>query len=218
MSVSRISTWIVAALAVGALSAACGGAGASSDGVASANGGSSAKNASAKNKADPQQAGLDFARCMREHGVDVPDPESGQAGFAVRIDGSASSGGAGGAGPSVQAAGPSGPIDVGDNGAFEECRHFLDDAIANSDRAPDPQMADRALKFAQCMRDHGVDMPDPQVNGGMVAIQIGNGVDPNSPTLQAAQEACKDLMGPPGGAGATKGGPGIGFSTGTAKS
>ena len=214
MSVSRISTWIVAALAVGSLSAACGGAGASSDGVASANGASSAKNASAKNKADPQQAGLDFARCMREHGVDVPDPETGQAGFAVRIDGSASAASA----PTLQAGGPGGPIDGADNSAFEECRHFLDDAIANSDRAPDPAMADRALKFAQCMREHGVDMPDPQVNGGAVAIQLGGGMSPDSPTMQAAHEACSQFLGMPDGAGGAKGGPGIGFATGSAKS
>ena len=48
----------------------------------------------AKDK-DPQQAALDFARCMREHGVDMPDPEVDDKGrIRVRI-------GAGGPGGGV---------------------------------------------------------------------------------------------------------------------
>jgi len=55
---------------------------------------------------------------------------------------------------------------------------------------------DVALKFAQCMRQHGVaDFPDPN-SSGQIAIQASGGpggsdLDPNSSTFQAAQEACK---------------------------
>jgi hypothetical protein len=59
-----------------------------------------------------------------------------------------------------------------------------------------------ALKFSQCMRAHGLsDFPDPSSTG---AIQIGgpgSGLNPQSPSFQAAQKACAKyspkLGGPP---------------------
>ena len=52
------------------------------------------------------------------------------------------------------------------------------------------------LKFARCMRAHGVPkFPDPDPNG---LTNIGNtGVDPNSPQFKSAQQACKQYA-PPG--------------------
>ena len=56
------------------------------------------------------------------------------------------------------------------------------------------------LAFTECMRDHGVDMPDPQMakpaTGG---AKPGNAViavegDPDDPTFQEANEACEPLM------------------------
>jgi hypothetical protein len=53
---------------------------------------------------------------------------------------------------------------------------------------------DRALAYAQCMRDNGVpDFPDPERSGGGVRITPGGGVDPDSSEFVAAQEACRDL-------------------------
>lgn len=63
---------------------------------------------------------------------------------------------------------------------------------------------ERALKFAQCMRDHGVPMEDPQFDGDKVQVQIGEpGAAPlDKSKVQAAQEACKQWapVGGPGGA------------------
>ena len=182
--------------------------GASGDEVASATGAPAETTSAKKKNVDPQQAGLDFARCMREHGVDMPDPGAGQGGFAVRIGG-----------PPDASSAPTAAVSLDDNEAFQECRQFLDDAIASGEGPIDPEMADRALKFAQCMRDHGVNMPDPQIDGGSVSIMIGEGMDPDSPTLQAAHEACAELFGPPGGEGAelrqgVGGGPGLGVRGG----
>ncbi len=53
-------------------------------------------------------------------------------------------------------------------------------------------------QFSACMRSHGVpNFPDPGSGGG---IQIGpsSGIDPRSPTFQAAQQACQKLL-PNGG-------------------
>jgi hypothetical protein len=62
-----------------------------------------------------------------------------------------------------------------------------------------------ALKFAQCMRSHGVNIPDPQTSGsgGGFRIQVGGpggpgGVNPDSTTFQNAQKACQSLL-PNGG-------------------
>ena len=77
------------------------------------------------------------------------------------------------------------------------------------------------LGFAQCMRDHGIDMPDPEFeNGGMVRIGGGPGsngdegpaFDPRSDAFQAAAEECRaqygDLLPGPGG-DSSDGGPSV---------
>src|SRR5438094_614227 len=56
--------------------AACGGGGSNDPRVASLGGASAATSTTAaQTQADTQQAVLDFARCMREHGIDMPDPQ-----------------------------------------------------------------------------------------------------------------------------------------------
>jgi hypothetical protein len=54
------------------------------------------------------------------------------------------------------------------------------------------------VKFAACMRRHGVpNFPDP--NGqGQVSIKSGSGIDPRSPKFKAAQQTCQKLL-PNGG-------------------
>jgi hypothetical protein len=185
-----------AGVALCLLATACGGSPkASADGVASAGDGSSARNAADTKSTDPQQAGLDFAKCMRDHGVDMPDPVAGEGGRVMM-----------GSGPG------SGELRVNTSGppaGFEEadaaCRHFLQDLIGDGAGPIDPKEQDRALKFAQCMRDNGVDMPDPDFTGGGIRVTIGTpgggGISPDSEVFQAAQKACGSLFGPAGGGG-----------------
>jgi hypothetical protein len=53
------------------------------------------------------------------------------------------------------------------------------------------------LKFAQCMRSHGVsDFPDPGADGGGLQFQGSGGINPQSPSFQAAQRACQRILGP----------------------
>jgi hypothetical protein len=55
-----------------------------------------------------------------------------------------------------------------------------------------------AAKFSACMRAHGVEnFPDPSSGGG-ISIGPSSGIDPESPTFQAAQQACQKLL-PNGG-------------------
>jgi hypothetical protein len=54
------------------------------------------------------------------------------------------------------------------------------------------------IKFAQCMRTHGVpNLPDPSSGGGGIQIAPGSGLSPASPAFKAAQQACAKLL--PGG-------------------
>ncbi len=56
------------------------------------------------------------------------------------------------------------------------------------------------IKFADCMRAHGVpNFPDPGSGGG-ITLTPGSGVNPQSPAFQSAQNACSKLL-PGGGPG-----------------
>lgn len=189
-----------AALLVLALAgAACGSSPSeSADGIATAGGSSSKKASTKQGSTDPQQAALDYAECMREHGIDMPDPEFSGDGKGMVVIGP-TAGSAGGRG--TVGAAPAPPD--GFEEAHEACRHYMDGLVQDGQAQMDPEAQDRALKFAQCMREHGVDMPDPDLSGGAVRIQIGRegGLDPLSDTFRKAQEACGSLFGPAGGGG-----------------
>src|ERR1051326_8327017 len=52
------------------------------------------------------------------------------------------------------------------------------------------------VKFAQCMRDHGVkDFPDPDASGALTIDGVVNGssIDTDSAAWKTAIDACKDL-------------------------
>jgi hypothetical protein len=124
--------------------------------------------------ADPQQAALDFARCMREHGVDMPDPEVDDQGrIKVRI-------GAGGAGRR--------PDPAKLEAAQKACGSLM--GGGDGDRQIDPAERDAMVAFARCMREHGVDMPDPTGDGLVVRRDDDSGPDPESEGFKAAEQAC----------------------------
>jgi hypothetical protein len=71
---------------------------------------------------------------------------------------------------------------------------------ASSGGPESPTVAADFLKFAACMRSHGVpNFPDPSSHGG-IQIAAGSGVDPASPAFQSAQNKCQKLL-PGGGPG-----------------
>ena len=151
---------------------------------------------------DPEDAQLAFTRCMREKGIDMPDPVGGAGGGMVAID-----------------AGKTDPQEM--QAAFEACGKLLGPAGGTTTQV-DPEMQDKMVKFAACMRDHGVDFPDPVVSGGGVTMQVGGAagaIDPSSTKFQDASEACQPILGDlpgvvSGGGGA---GPGVVVSPGGAQ-
>jgi hypothetical protein len=64
----------------------------------------------------------------------------------------------------------------------------------NRGQAPSPaeqaRFLDQALKFARCMRAHGIQMSDPQADGNGIRMG-GPKLDPDSPAFQRAQKACE---------------------------
>jgi len=171
--------------------------------------------AKATSSSDPRQAMLRFAQCMRQHGVDIPDP-NGNGAITVQGDAGGSS-----SGPQ------SGPGSVDPNSptfqaAQTACQKFMPSGGPGNLTAQDIKANQaKGLKFSQCMRSHGLpNFPDPQSDsgGGSTFQQSGgpgakNGApgaalsingqtftfDPSDPAFQKAQQACSSILGIKGG-------------------
>ena len=65
---------------------------------------------------------------------------------------------------------------------------------AGADPAADKQKVHNAeVKFAHCMRDEGVDFPDPSSDGRTsIRVGPGTGIDPQE--FEAAQKACEKFQ------------------------
>ena len=176
----RVPALLAGTLLAGtALLGACGqGAGTAGEPVARAGGGPSASP-----PLSPEEAGLRFARCMRENGVDVPDPEPGTGGrMGIPLDG----------GVDVEAV----------QEARKACEEFA--PAGTGPGAVDPEVQDRMRDFAKCMRENGVDVPDPGPGGGPVVIGPEAAGVPQA-VQEAANEACMPLLELDGGASAPVG-------------
>lgn len=181
---------LVSALALAAALALAGCAKDDGNGIASANSGRQ-DSAAAATTLSPEESAFKFAQCMRDHGVDMPDPQvDGSGGFGVTVDG--------GSGQALTRE----EIDA----AMEACREYAPFG-GDPNVQPDPQAQENMLKFAQCMRDNGVEsFPDPDGSRLMIDQSIGG-----DPDFQTAQEKCaKEFL--PGAV--TNGGPGAGPGVG----
>jgi hypothetical protein len=138
---------------------------------------------------------LAFSRCMRTHGITAfPDPSS-QGGLDLN-------------------AGPGTGLDPKSpqfKAAWRACRPLLPPRRTLSP-AQQAQARAQDLRYARCMRAHGIsNFPDPSSQGG-IALQPkpGSDLDPNNPRFRAANKACQHEQ--PVGGGSfgtnTSGGPG----------
>jgi len=126
---------------------------------------------------------LDLAACMRANGLpDFPDP-------TVAADGTIQ----------VFPGGP--PEDLDPDGlarAQEACADLIDDVVIGFLPEDTTELEDRFLAFAECMRDNGVDMPDPDFSAGFFPGPGGGGIfgdiDPEDPAFQEAADACSYLF------------------------
>ncbi|MGA2528978.1 MAG: hypothetical protein ABSG36_07415 [Acidimicrobiales bacterium] len=178
--------FILALAAGGLIGAACGGS--PSAGVANLGSArsttptsSSQTAGSGGSAAAKYKAAFAYVDCMRSHDVSkFPDPTSdGQINVDFAHGGKSGS-------PASSGIDRMSPQYISAN---ETCHHLL------PGRAPTPAQNQQALakelKFAQCMRSHGVsNFPDPT----SAAVVHLIGVDQNSPQYQGAQKACEALV------------------------
>ena len=136
---------------------------------------------------------LRFADCMRDNGVDFPDP-------TVDADGSVQFGfrpGAGG-GDELRELGRDPDLPT----AREACEGLLEGLSfgPGSGNFDTTELQDTLLEFAQCMRDNGVDMGDPDLSNfgpgggddGPGGGPFGGAIDFGDPDVVAALEVCQE--------------------------
>lgn len=187
---------VLALASVAGLLAACGG---SSDGSAgavadlppepapAADGSTAAAEAPASEttgSSDPQQSILDFTECLRDQGIEVDDPDfsGGRPDF--------------GGGQAVDMTDP----DVQE--AFEACRSSLQGIGQQFSEEDRQAFQDAALQMAQCLRDEGLDVEDPDLSGdgpgaGGAAGPGGGpfgGLDLQDEDVRAAVDACQETL------------------------
>ncbi len=108
-----------------------------------------------------------YVECMREQGIDMPDP--------------------GPNGEIMQTHGPG-----FDQEAYEEAQEICHELAPEGGRYyRDPEHDERQREYAQCMREHGVDMQDPEP-GGPIVVSQGPDTDPGE--IEEAQEACQHIL------------------------
>ena len=124
----------------------------------------------------PEDAMLAWAQCMRDHGVDVPDPTDGH--YRLGDPGSVT--------PEQGEA------------ADDACEPWQ--RMAESGAGTTPLTAEQKQSFldhAQCMRDRGWDMPDPTFEGGQVESEFRRGAEsgtgdpaPGDPQFEQDMQEC----------------------------
>jgi len=203
--------WLAALAALVLAAAGCGGSG-DSQGVASLEEATEdAAPSTTAAEVDREQAMLDYAQCMRDHGVDMEDPtvdENGDLRMA-RPSGSREGGAFDPAEREVMEA------------AREACATYFEGFAQQFEGRDLTEMQDLMLEYAACMRENGVDMEDPDFSaqgGGPGAgdrLQFGEGtLDPTDPVFQAANEVCQEIFGATGLPGFLGGSPGGGMGPG----
>jgi hypothetical protein len=145
-----------------------------------------------------------FGKCLREHGIEAQTSPSGpgQQGFGIRVKGTG--------GPAKMEA------------AQRACAR-LRPAPHKVNLSPQQKVAaeEGVLRFAKCMREHGIDVHASTAEGGaqiQIRSKAGEGPNPESPAFQSAQKACQKLLpfkGHPPGAGPPEAGHGTSGGAGT---
>lgn len=138
---------------------------------------------------------LKFAKCLRDHGIDAPDPtRDANGGIKQKVD-----------------SGPGKLDEAAMERAQKACEKYM---VIGGGEAPDPaeqaKRQDAFLAYARCMRAAGINMPDPKFAGNRVTMGVragAGGPDPESPAFKTADKACHPKLAAvdgPGGAQAAK--------------
>jgi hypothetical protein len=151
----------------------------------------------AEEQKDAEAELVKWAECMRENGIDIPDPTAdGEGNLRMVRPAQRATGGSDEA--------PSGAVRVGEE--FQKAREECGDPPRIPGAGPSEEdlkeLQENALALSQCMRDEGIeDFPDPDFSGSGpgagVRVTVGGplgGVDREDPEVQAALEACREKL------------------------
>lgn len=166
-SVTRGSYPLAGLVAITVLVAGCGGPG------------SASKTPGAGSPGPSQQNGVAFASCMRSHGLpNFPDNAITvtSRGLMLRV---------------VPGMDPNSPQF---QSAAQSCQQYLPKTASGGSSPSSGSSTQAVLKFANCMRSHGVkNFPEPD-SQGHVLVQGGGDLNPKSPQYQSAMQACRHLL------------------------
>jgi hypothetical protein len=138
-------------------------------------------------KTDEITAMRNFAKCMRANGVNMSDPVQEGGGSRVEVKGDKNM------------------TPEKEQAAQAKCRHLQPNGGEPPKQSPEQIAAMR--KFSKCMREHGINMPDPDDQGRVTVKQTAKagsggqysvGGDPNSQKFKDADKACRQFA-PRGG-------------------
>lgn len=184
-------TWLLAVVAL--VLAACGtqtgddgGNGAGAEAVATLEEGNDTDSGSGSGNqpVDAEEAMMAFAECMQDLGVDVEvtvGPDGNPGIMMQRHEGD----------------GPSG-FELAD-----QCRHHLEGITSEFHPEDQSELMDQVLELVRCIRDQGIDMPDPDIASGGFMFRPPE--DVTEAEFLAAIAAC-DQFRPQGGGRAMGGG------------
>jgi hypothetical protein len=166
----RLLFTVCALAAASSLLAGCGGG--STDAAARTE-------AAASHRSD--QGMVQFARCMRQNGVNMPDPVHRPGHDGLSID--------------LPERGPA------TTDAYRACGHFMQATIELKQRAAarsiTPAVRLGLIHYAGCMRGHGISMLDPDALGQLTLGNVagmGNGFGRYTPQFHSADQSCRHLL------------------------
>jgi hypothetical protein len=173
---ARTVVAIVAAAGLALLAAACGG---SSGSHVAHLGSTTARPGSSTNSQSATDQPLAFSHCMRSHGVSkFPDPDSSGVWPKSQVELAADNSG-------FQA-------------ATQACGHLLPDGGPGVPPSPAvvQQIQNDMLKFARCMRSHGVpNWPGITLDRGRAIFDPeAVGIDTSSPQISSKMRACEHVF------------------------
>ncbi|MFQ5968421.1 MAG: hypothetical protein ACE5MI_12565 [Acidimicrobiia bacterium] len=128
-----------------------------------------------------EESFLAFTQCMRDEGIDLPDPEL-DANGNITFGGFDRDPGAD-------------PEDI--RAAFGVCQEHIEGVVQQFIGRDLTEIQDTLVEYAACMRENGYDMPDPDFSGfgpGQGGGPFGGAIDPNDPAFQTANEICQEIF------------------------
>jgi hypothetical protein len=139
----------------------------------------------ASESVDAEEAMLAVTQCLRDGGIDIGDPVIDENGNPQLPP------------ISFQSGDPGGEVDPeAEMKAMEEvmdsCQHHLEGVVLDGvEHGNLVDIEDTFVAYAQCMRDHGIDLPDPEFSDdGFIDLgspDVGDG-------YEAAHAECKEVF------------------------